>query len=95
MQKVYEPGIRALLGTASRFCEAVVLELGTVPNDATLGLRILQVVRRGAHATYNQFEEGKTVHRAVARRPLHLRVLLEQMDKVTKSVIVQEDRGRT
>ena len=59
MQKFYEPEIRALLGTASRFCEAVVLELGTAPNDLTLGLRILQVVRRGAHATYNQFEEKK------------------------------------
>jgi len=31
--KVYEPSIRALLGTASHFCEVVVLELRTVPTD--------------------------------------------------------------
>ena len=30
--KVYEPQIRALLGTASHFCEAVVLKLRTVKN---------------------------------------------------------------
>jgi len=29
--KVYEPYIRALLGTASHFCEVVVLKLRTVP----------------------------------------------------------------
>jgi len=29
--KVYEPQIRALLGTASHFCEVVVLKLRTVP----------------------------------------------------------------
>jgi len=29
--KVYEPEIRALLGTASHFCEVVVLKLITVP----------------------------------------------------------------
>ena len=30
--KVYEPEIQALLGTASHFCEAVVLRLRTVQN---------------------------------------------------------------
>jgi len=34
--KVYEPYIRALLGTASHFCEVVVLELITNPNPETL-----------------------------------------------------------
>ena len=34
--KVHEPYIRALLGTASRFCEVVVLKLRTVPNHPTL-----------------------------------------------------------
>ena len=29
--KVYEPQIRALLGTASHYCEVVVLKLRTVP----------------------------------------------------------------
>jgi len=42
--KVYAPEIRALLGTASYFCEAVVLKLRTVPNGTTLGSRILPVV---------------------------------------------------
>ena len=54
---IYEPEIRVLLGTASHFCEAIVLELGTVPKGTTLGLRILQVVRRGAQAMYNQFDK--------------------------------------
>ena len=31
---VYEPGIRALFGTASHFCEAVVPKLGIVQNGA-------------------------------------------------------------
>jgi hypothetical protein len=37
--KVYEPEMRALLGTASQFCEVVVLEPRTVPNGmrATCG----------------------------------------------------------
>ena len=29
--KVFEPDIRALLGTAAHLCEAVVLKLGTAP----------------------------------------------------------------
>ena len=52
--KVYEPQIRALLGTASHFCEAVVLRLRTVP----ISLRTLRVIRRGAHAMYKR---GATV----------------------------------
>ena len=48
--KVYEPEIRALLGTASHLCEAVVPKSGTVPVGTALDLRILLVVRRGAHA---------------------------------------------
>ena len=32
--KVYEPQIRALLGTASRFCEVVVLKVPSSPNPA-------------------------------------------------------------
>ena len=42
--QVYEPEIRALLGTASHFCEASALELRTVPNGTTLGLRILRAI---------------------------------------------------
>ena len=34
--KIYEPQIRALLETASHFCEAVVLKLGAVPFGAVL-----------------------------------------------------------
>ena len=38
----YEPYIRALLGTASHFCEAIVLKLRTVPIGTALSLRILR-----------------------------------------------------
>ena len=38
--KVYEPQIRALLGTASHFCQVVVLKLRTVPIGTALNLRI-------------------------------------------------------
>jgi len=34
--RVYEPQIRARLGTASHFCEVVVLKLRTVPGDGRL-----------------------------------------------------------
>ena len=34
--KVYEPCTRALLGTASRYCEVVVLQLRTVPSSTAL-----------------------------------------------------------
>ena len=37
--------MRALLGTASDYCEALVLKSSTVPSGAALGLRILLVVR--------------------------------------------------
>ena len=37
--KVYEPEMRALLGTASHYCETVVLESRTVPSDTALGSR--------------------------------------------------------
>ena len=42
--------MRALLGTASQFCEVAV----TVPNGTTIGLRILRVIRRGAQAMYTR-----------------------------------------
>ena len=48
--QVYEPYIRALLGTASYFCEIINLISRTVPNGTTLSLRILRVIRRGAQA---------------------------------------------
>ena len=44
--KVYEPEIRALLGTASYFCAAVVLELGTLPNVTTLAALAILVSTR-------------------------------------------------
>jgi len=50
IHKVYAPYIRARLGTASHFCEVVVLKLRTVPIGTALG--ILRVIRRGAHAMY-------------------------------------------
>ena len=56
--KVYKPYIRALIGTASQYCEAVVLESSAVPSGTTLGSRILLVVRRGAQAMYNQRNTG-------------------------------------
>ena len=43
--KVHEPQIRALLGTASHFCEVVFLQSKTVPNGTTLSLGILRVIR--------------------------------------------------
>ena len=36
MHKVYEPKIRARLGTAAHFCEVVVLKLRTVPLGTAL-----------------------------------------------------------
>ena len=42
--QVYGPQIRALLGTASHFCEVVVLKLRTVPIGTALSLRTLRVV---------------------------------------------------
>ena len=44
--KVYEPQLRALLGTTSHFCEMFVLEPRTVPKYTTLSLGILRVIRR-------------------------------------------------
>ena len=46
--------MRALFGTAAHFCKVVVLNLGTLPIGAALSLRILQVIRRGAQATYKR-----------------------------------------
>ena len=34
--QVYAPQTRAFFGTASQFCEVIVLKLGTVPNDTTV-----------------------------------------------------------
>ena len=48
--QVYKPSIRALLGTAARFCEVVFLKLRTNPNGTALNLRKFQVIRRGAQA---------------------------------------------
>ena len=39
--QVYEPEMRALLGTASHFCEVVVLKLRTVPIGIALSQRML------------------------------------------------------
>ena len=39
--KVYELYIRALLGTASHFCEVVVSKPRTLPNCTTLSVRML------------------------------------------------------
>ena len=46
--QVYEPYIRALLGTDSHFCEVVVLTLRTVPIGTDPSLRIVRVIRRDA-----------------------------------------------
>ena len=56
IQQVYEPQLQALLGTASHYCEAIVLELSAVPSGTALVSRILLLVRRGAQAIYNQFD---------------------------------------
>ena len=45
------------IGTASHYCEAVVLESRAVPFGTALGWRILLEVRRGAQAMYNQFDK--------------------------------------
>ena len=49
--KVYEPYIRALLGTASHSCEVVVLKLRTRPENLnpTLGCRADAVFLRAQH----------------------------------------------
>ena len=52
--KVYEPSIRARLGTASHFCEAVVLRSRSVPTCTTLSRRILRVIRCGAQTMYKR-----------------------------------------
>jgi hypothetical protein len=44
--KVYEPYIRALLSTASQYCEAVVLEPRNIPRDC------LDVIRKEAWPAY-------------------------------------------
>ena len=49
--KVYDPQIRALLGTASQFCEVVVLKSKTVTNGTTLSLRI----DTGIHLRFRKF----------------------------------------
>ena len=46
--------MRALLGTASRFCEVVVFKLRTAPIGTALSLRILRVIRGDAHAMYKR-----------------------------------------
>ena len=51
---IYEPQIRAHLGTFSHFCLVVVLKLRTVPLGTGLSQRILRVNRRGAQATYKR-----------------------------------------
>jgi len=50
--QVYEPQIRALLGTASHFYEVVVFKVRTVPIGTALSLRTLRVIFRGAQAMY-------------------------------------------
>ena len=44
--KVYTPYLRALLGTASQFCEVVALISRTVPNGTTLTIRPIDSFRR-------------------------------------------------
>ena len=45
--KAYGPEIRALFGTASHFCQIIVLKLRTVPKDVGAWLRI-QTLREGS-----------------------------------------------
>ena len=52
--KVYEPDIRARLGTAAHSCKVVVLKFRTVPIGTALNLRILRGIRRGAQAVYKR-----------------------------------------
>ena len=66
---VYQPQIRALLGTASQFCEAAVLKSRTVPNSTTRSQRILRVIRRGAQAMYTWGEGGDGEEPGPASRP--------------------------
>ena len=54
IHKVYEPQIRARLGTAAHFCDIGVLKLRNVPIGTAFSLRILRVIRRGARAMYKQ-----------------------------------------
>ena len=56
---VYGPQIRARLGTASHFCEVVILKFRTAPIGAALSLRNLRVTRRGAHSSPRSTNAGK------------------------------------
>jgi len=68
----YEPSTRVLLGNAPHFCDALVLKLGTAPLGTALNLRVLRVIRRGAHAMYTRWAaatplggiKGLITHRA-------------------------------
>ena len=51
---IYEPYIRALLGIASHFHEALLLKFRAVPLGTVLNLRVLRVIRRGAQAMYKR-----------------------------------------
>ena len=74
---VYEPLIRALLGTASHYCEAVVLELRTVPSGIALDLRMPLVVRRGAQrCTTNVTDDTVFLRFAKLAEELQREVLL-------------------
>ena len=54
---IYEPQMRALLGTASHFCEAVVLKLRAVPLGTVLNSGVFRVIRRGAQAMHERAGE--------------------------------------
>ena len=41
IHQVYEPQLRALLGTASHYCEAIVLESSAVPIGSPIGIPIM------------------------------------------------------
>ena len=72
---VYEPQIRARLGTAAHFCEVVVLKLKTVPIGTALSLRILHALgcsARVAKTTESQ-NQGCENNGILKSRPRNLK----------------------
>ena len=77
--KVYKPEIRALLGTASHYCEAVVLKSRTVPNQVRLvrgssGSNADRIEGDAAGDGRGGFEEGATRGESVHEEDVALEV---------------------
>jgi len=73
---IYEPSVRALLGTASHFCPVVVLKLRTVPLGTALSRRERQCCAtssapRGSGSRAGQQRERVLCGQPIGPNPLH------------------------